>query len=144
VGSVAKATLYNSNANVSPARLRQLSDAADLQTRTYDARYVLEGDAARAPLGATVTIHIASQESSGLLEVPVGAIYDNGKGPGVWLIDGRTSSVSFQSIRIRRLGVETALLSNGVTARERIVALGAWQLHQGEKVRIAEARSIAR
>jgi RND family efflux transporter MFP subunit len=143
VGSVAKATLYNSNTDTSPARLRQLSDAADLQTRTYDARYVLEGDAARAPLGATVTIHIASQESSGLLEVPAGAIYDNGKGPGVWLIDGRASSVNFQPVRIRGLGIETALLSNGVTARERIVALGAWQLHQGEKVRIAETRNIA-
>ncbi len=34
-----------------PAHLRQLSDAADPVTRTYDARYVLEGDAARAPLG---------------------------------------------------------------------------------------------
>ena len=117
--------------------------AGSLKFNYHDARYVLEGDAARAPLGATVTIHIASQESSGLLEVPAGAIYDNGKGPGVWLIDGRASSVNFQPVRIRGLGIETALLSNGVTARERIVALGAWQLHQGEKVRIAETRNIA-
>jgi RND family efflux transporter MFP subunit len=144
IGTVAQATLYDSDADTSPARLRQLSDAADPQTRTYDARYVLEGDAARAPLGATVTIHITSQESSGLFEVPIAAIYDNGKGPGVWLIDNSASSVNFQPVRIRRLSVETALLSNGVTARERIVALGAWQLHQGEKVRIAEALSTAR
>ena len=43
----------------SPARLRQLSDAADPATRTYEARYVLDGEAARAPLGATVTLSVA-------------------------------------------------------------------------------------
>ena len=43
------------------AHLRQLSDAADAQTRTYEARYVLDGEAAAAPLGATVTIRLASQ-----------------------------------------------------------------------------------
>jgi RND family efflux transporter MFP subunit len=142
IGSVARATLYNSSANPSPARLRQLSDAADLQTRTYEARYVLDGDAARAPLGATVTIDIASHESLGLLEVPVGAIYDNGKGPGVWVIDKNDSAVIFRPVEIRRLGIETALLGNGVTGRERIVALGAWMLHQGETVRVAAARNV--
>ena len=40
-------------------RLRQLSDAADPQTRTFEARYVLEGAAANAPLGATVTVHLS-------------------------------------------------------------------------------------
>jgi RND family efflux transporter MFP subunit len=142
IGSVARSTLYNSSTNPSTARLRQLSDAADLQTRTYDARYVLEGDASRAPLGATVTIYIASQESSGLLEVPVGAIYDNGKGPGVWVIDKNDSAVIFRPVEIRRLGSETALLGSGVTGRERIVALGAWMLHQGETVRVAAARNV--
>ena len=39
-----------------PALLRQLSDAADPVSRTYEARYVLEGAAGDAPLGATVTI----------------------------------------------------------------------------------------
>jgi RND family efflux transporter MFP subunit len=139
IGSVAQATLYDSDANPSPARLRQLSNAADLQTRTYDARYVLAGDAARAPLGATVTIHIPTQDSSGLLQVPVGAIYDNGKGPGVWRVNEGVSSINFRPVTIRRLGIETALLSSGVTARERIVALGAWMLHQGQRVRIANS-----
>src|SRR5438093_837758 len=38
------------------ARLRQLSDAADPASRTFEARYVLEGEAASAPLGSTFTI----------------------------------------------------------------------------------------
>jgi RND family efflux transporter MFP subunit len=87
IGSLAQAILYDSAADASPARLRQLSDAADPQTRTYEARYVPEGDAARAPLGATVTIQIASTQLSGMAEVPLGAIYDSGKGTGVWIVD---------------------------------------------------------
>ena len=39
LGSTAYATLYGNAASV-PVRLRQLSDAADPQTRTFEARYV--------------------------------------------------------------------------------------------------------
>src|SRR5258706_1559799 len=49
IGSTAYATLYGSTTRI-PVRLRQLSGAADAQTRTFEARYVLEGDAANAPL----------------------------------------------------------------------------------------------
>ena len=63
IGSVAEANVYGSNGRRSTARLRQLSDSADAQTRTYEARYVLDGEAAAAPLGATVTIRLASQAS---------------------------------------------------------------------------------
>lgn len=58
LGSTAYATLYGSTMRV-PTRLRQLSDAADPQTRTFEARYVLEGADANAPLGATVTVHLS-------------------------------------------------------------------------------------
>ena len=58
LGSTAYATLYGSTMRV-PVRLRQLSGAADPQTRTFEARYVLEGAAANAPLGATVTVHLS-------------------------------------------------------------------------------------
>jgi RND family efflux transporter MFP subunit len=48
--STAYAALYGSTVRV-PVRLRQLSNAADPQTRTFEARYVLDGAAANAPLG---------------------------------------------------------------------------------------------
>jgi pyruvate/2-oxoglutarate dehydrogenase complex dihydrolipoamide acyltransferase (E2) component len=49
------ASVFGGNA-ASPARLRQISDAADPRTRTFEARYVLDGALASAPLGATVTM----------------------------------------------------------------------------------------
>ncbi len=69
VGSSAEASLYGGDTSW-PARLRQLSDAADPVTRTYDARYVLEGDAARAPLGATVTVYLTGTGQAAASSVP--------------------------------------------------------------------------
>jgi len=143
IGSLAQALLYNSAAATSPARLRQLSDAADPQTRTYEARYVLDGDAARAPLGATVTIHITNSQLDGMAEVPLGAIYDSGKGTGVWIVDEKASSVSFRPVQIHQLGEESAVLRSGLREGERIVALGAQLLHEGEQVRSETVEAAA-
>jgi multidrug efflux pump subunit AcrA (membrane-fusion protein) len=137
IGSPAQARLYGSSSGTSPARLRQLSDAADPATRTYEARYVLEGEAARAPLGATVTVRVAANEADEAAEVPIGALYDDGKSTGLWVLDPGTSSVSFHAVQARRLAAETAVVA-GVRSGERVVALGAHLLHQGDRVRVAE------
>jgi RND family efflux transporter MFP subunit len=139
VGSAAEASLYSGDA-FWPARLRQLSDAADPVTRTYDARYVLEGDAARAPLGATVTVHITGTGHTAATSVPLGAITDEGQGPGVWVLDGSTSAVSFRPVRIAALGGENVILEDGVRVGETVVALGGHVLHEGQRVRTLEDR----
>jgi RND family efflux transporter MFP subunit len=134
VGSAAQASLYGSDTPW-PARLRQLSDAADPVTRTYDARYVLEGDAARAPLGATVTVYLTGAAQAAASAVPIGAITDEGKGPGVWVLDGGTSAVSFRPVQIAEFGAESVILGGGVRVGETIVALGGHLLHEGQSVR---------
>lgn len=132
IGSTARATVYGSQAGA-VAHLRQLSDAADPQTRTFEARYVLEGSAQQAPLGATVTVYLAKDDAASATSAPLGAIFDKGDGPGVWIVNGDT--VSFRPVQIARLGAERAILLKGVVAGEQVVALGAHLLHEGEHVR---------
>lgn len=134
IGSSAQATLYGSSGRSIPARLRQLSDSADPQTRTYEARYVLDGDAAGAPLGATVTIGIAASGSAADMEVPLGAVLDNGSRTGVWRLDDTGSLVTFLPVRLVRVTGETAIVS-GLEAGGRIVSLGAHLLREGQQVR---------
>lgn len=136
--STAQATLYGSN-TTETVHLRQLSDAANPETRTFEARYVLDGDMANAPLGATVTISLASAKSDKIVEVPLGAVTDEGKGPGVWVV-ADSSTVSFHRVEIASLTEETALLKSGVNAQDKIVALGAHLLHEGEQVRTADEK----
>ena len=143
LGSIAHATLYGANAD-SPtrytARLRQLSDAADPLTRTFEARYVLDGAAAKAPLGATVTVYLSESEQADALSVPLGAIDDEGRGPGVWLLDRQSSSVSYRTVKFIRLDVERAIVSGAIHSGDPVIAVGGHFLHEGQRVQIAEAR----
>jgi RND family efflux transporter MFP subunit len=141
VGSDAEASVYGSNGRRYAARLRQLSDSADPQTRTFEARYVLEGEAATASLGATVTIWLRSQTGQPEVQVPLGALLDDGRKTGVWVVDRATSTVHFRPVKLYRVASETAVVS-GVESGEPVVALGAHLLHEGAQVRTtSESRS---
>lgn len=139
IGSEARATLYGNNTQPVPAKLRLLSDAADPVTRTFEARYVLEGTLANAPLGSTVTLRIAEDKIIGqALQVPLAAIYDQGKGPGVWGISGNPAKVSWQPVKVLGLGDNAARVTGNLKPGEQVIALGAQLLHDGETVRLAE------
>ncbi len=137
IGSTGRATLYGTGLTGS-AQLRQLSDAANRQTRTFEARYVLEGSLADGPLGSTVSIQIPAGGSAPTLQVPIGAIFDPGKGPGVWRVEGETPRVSWRAVQVAGLGDEAAAVIGELEPGDRIVALGAHLLHEGESVRLAE------
>src|SRR3546814_6020895 len=79
IGSVASATLYEAGAS-GTARLRQLSDAADPRTRTYEARYVVEGAAAAEPLGVTVRLALSTPQVKPAISIPLAALHDAGRG----------------------------------------------------------------
>jgi len=132
LGSMATATLYGGPGPSLPARLRQLSQSADPTTRTYEARYVLEGDGPTPTLGATVTVTLPAVAGRDGVAVPLGAIYDPGPGPGVWRVRG--DRVAFQPVRILALGGESAEVA-GLSPGTRIVGLGADRLREGETVR---------
>jgi len=141
IGSKAHAALYG-NGLTGAAKLRQLSDAADPQTRTFEARYVLEGPLADAPLGSTIAIHIEPDRATPALQVPLGAIFDPGKGPGVWLVEKDapqdTPRVTWRAVQVAGLSSERAAVVSGLAAGDRVVVLGVHLLHEGEVVRLAD------
>src|SRR6266568_1433415 len=141
IGSVAEASVYGGDGQRYTAHLRQLSDAADAMTRTYEARYVLDGEAATAPLGATVTIRLASEASQPEVQVPLGAMLDDGRKTGVWVFDRATSTVHLLPVKLVRVTSETAVIS-GLSSGDPVVSLGAHLLREGARVRTAsEGRS---
>jgi RND family efflux transporter MFP subunit len=143
LGTTASARLYGQD-QMYQARLRQLSDAADPASRTFEARYVLEGEAASTPLGSTVTIALVTKQPPGnqSVLVPVGAVYDRGSGPGVWIVDDK-SEVRFRFVQIASIGREEVLVSLGVQPGEKVVALGAHLLHEGQVVNLAKKEKMS-
>ncbi|NLS20701.1 efflux RND transporter periplasmic adaptor subunit [Rhizobium sp. P40RR-XXII] len=142
IGDEAEASIYGSESRQDKARLRQISDAADPQTRTYEARWVLDGTAASAPLGATVTIKISNDTGLAHAVVPVGAVFDDGSRTGVWVFDQKTSTVHFRQVKIEKMGEEVAVVSS-LKAGEPIVALGAHLLQDGASVRTTTEQAEA-
>ncbi len=143
VGEIGQATLFGKEGISVPAKLRQLSNSADRLTRTFEARYVLEGELANAPLGVTVTIQIPDGTASiqGGLKLPIGALFDAGKGPGVWVVQGEPAKVFWHPVAVQRVDDGSAYVTGQVKQGERIVALGAHLLHEGEQVRVAAQTS---
>lgn len=141
IGSEAGANVYGGGDLSGKARLRQISDAADPQTRTYEARYVLDGAAALAPLGSTVTIKIKDADKQSEVAIPLSAILDDGGRTGVWVVNRTTSTVTFTPVKIQKIGEETAVVT-GIGIGEQVVALGAHLLENGAAVRIASQQEV--
>jgi RND family efflux transporter MFP subunit len=140
---VVRATLYAAADSV-PARLRQLSNSADPNTRTFEARYVLQRAGEHAPLGATVTLRIPLPGAVNSVAVPNAAITDRGDGPGVWTVNSGTSTVSFRPVTIVRLGEEETSIKSNIGPEELVVALGAHLLRAEQRVRIAGKETTSR
>lgn len=145
IGSLAQATLYGQQGISAPSQLRQLSDVADRQTRTFEARYVLEGAMASAPLGTTITLQIASANTApeNGLQVPIGALYDAGNGPGVWVVQGEPRQVKWTPVVVQQLDDEHARITAQLKQGDRIVSLGAHLLREGQPVRVADQSAVA-
>ncbi|BBP53705.1 secretion protein HlyD [Pseudomonas sp. St386] len=142
-GATAQATLYGVTTGAVTAKLRLLSDSADRVTRTFEARYVLEGALANAPLGSTVTLRIAEDRAQRqALQVPIAAVFDSGNGTGVWVIDGEPAKVTWRPVQILSLSDDAARVAGKLNVGERIVGLGTHLLREGEEVRLAQPGDV--
>lgn len=119
VGSSAEAKLFGRQDVSVATRLRQLSDVADRQTRTFEARYVLEGELSDAPLGTTITVQISDPQtaSPSTVQVPIAALYDAGNGPGIWMIRGEPVEVAWTPVNVQSLDDESARISGAIAGR---------------------------
>ena len=137
----ASATLYAEGEATYPAKLRELSATADPATRTYRARYILSGGGETAPLGATVTLRLKPLDAqrTASVDVPLGALFDIGRGSAVWKFDAATKTVTAQAVSVARMSEESAQVVSGLNPGDRIVSLGAHLLKAGQAVRQAPA-----
>lgn len=143
IGRAGVATLFGAESTTAPTTLRQLSDAADPVTRTFDARFTLGEALADAPLGATVTVEIANAAAATerTIEVPLTAVLDTGAGPGVWVVHDTPAKVTWRRVRILQVGDDVANVTGDLRAGDSVVALGAHLLDEGQAVRVETDRA---
>jgi len=74
----------------------------------------------------------------------MGSLFDAGKGPGVWVIEGEPAKVSWRPVKVQRLDDDSARVAGSLKQGDRIVALGTHLLREGEQVRVAgQATAVA-
>ncbi|MFJ4452844.1 efflux RND transporter periplasmic adaptor subunit [Pseudomonas sp. NPDC089392] len=145
IGSAAQATLFGRHDVSVTTHLRQLSDVADRLTRTFEARYVLDGEIADAPLGTTITLQISDPQTGpdNEVQVPIAALFDAGKGPGIWMINGEPAQVRWTPVTVHLIDDETARITGAIKPGDKIVALGSHLLRDGQSVRLAKPATVA-
>lgn len=142
LGSEATANFFNSELPPARTYLRELSNSADSVTRTYQARYVLESGN-EPPLGSTVSITLNLPADQDNVLVPIGALYDDGQGSAVWVLDEESSTVNLRRVEISRISAESASIRGDFKAGELIAAMGVHRLHDGKVVRVAGGQKVA-
>lgn len=123
------------------AKLRELSPSADPATRTFAARFSIIGADPSVALGMSATLAVKNPSVGSAAAVPLAALFNQGKGPSVWRVDG-DGNLTLTPVTVLRYEAKTALLSAGVKEGENIVVLGAHKLDPGQKVRPLPADAL--
>lgn len=134
----AMVTLWSRPDKAYQAKLRELTPSADPATRTYPARFSIEGAGPEIALGMTATVTLADA-SSVVARLPLGAILDEGHGPTVFVIDPITKALTSRPVTVAAYDAQDALVSKGLSEGETVVALGVHKLRAGETVRLASS-----
>jgi RND family efflux transporter MFP subunit len=121
------------------ARLRELSPQADAKTRTYAARFTIENSDDSVALGMTATVTLSHSADVSVAKLPLAAILNRGTGPSVYVVNN-SGALELRPVKISSFTEDTALVTSGVSNRDRIVKLGVQKLDAGERVRAIDER----
>ncbi|PRY73714.1 efflux RND transporter periplasmic adaptor subunit [Halomonas ventosae] len=124
-----------------PLTRREVAGAADPASRTWRARYRLEGPLEERGLGDIVEARfpLADGEAAGQFRVPVAALDERGDGAQLWrIVEGQAQPLAVSVARITR---EHARVSGeGLEAGQAVISLGTHLLTPGMAVRPLEEK----
>ena len=123
------------------AKLRELSPQADATSRTYPARFSLADADQSVALGMTATVTLRPPGQPLVARVPLSAVLDRGKGPGVFVVEAGT--LALKPVTIAGYTADSALISQGLASGDTVVTMGVQMLAAGAKVRTVPAGTLA-
>ncbi|MDY3554955.1 efflux RND transporter periplasmic adaptor subunit [Gemmata sp. JC717] len=132
-------TLWAAPGQPYPATLRELSPIADPVTRTYQARFTIDGTGPQIALGMTATVHLAPGGAAPGFVLPLSSLLRTGDRPAVWVVDRTTGGLTLTPVEVREYRHETVVLSGGVKPGQLVVTAGVQKLDVGLTVRPWEA-----
>ncbi|CAH2922962.1 MAG: CzcABC family efflux RND transporter, membrane fusion protein [uncultured Paraburkholderia sp.] len=120
LGQTAKVTLGGLPGRTFTARVRELSPAADPQSRIYRAKLTLDNPGPDVRLGMTADIALSVRSSStasgaeaqhGFFVLPATALFHDGKEPAVWVVRAADSKLELRRVTVARYDERTIVVS---------------------------------
>jgi membrane fusion protein, multidrug efflux system len=119
-----------------PARLRERSPAADVQTRTFRARFALDEVPAFAQIGMTATLTLERTGGRAVAALPATAVFQQGANPALWVVDPGAGTIRLAPVEIAGWRGDAVLVQGGVVDGETVVAAGVHKLDPTRRVRL--------
>ena len=139
IGQSATVTLPALPGRSFTARVRELSPAADPQSRTFRARLTLENAGPEVRLGMTASVSLPGNNgaagATSTFVVPATALFHEGNQPALWIVRA-DDTLELRRIEVTRYNERTIAVSQGLKDGERVVLQGVHTVTAGEKVQV--------
>ncbi|WP_245841164.1 efflux RND transporter periplasmic adaptor subunit [Paraburkholderia ribeironis] len=139
VGSKARVTLPALPGKSFEASVREVSPAADQESRTWRVKLTLAAPSPEVRLGMTanVAFDVAGDGSVGqAFTLPVTALFHQGEKPAVWVIRGGSDTLELRSVTIERYDERTVSISSGLHDGDRVILQGVHAVSSGQHVQV--------
>jgi multidrug efflux pump subunit AcrA (membrane-fusion protein) len=85
----------------------------------------------------TATVTLARAQNASVARLPLSAILNRGTGPIVYVVD-QSGALVQRPVTVTSFTEDTAVVTSGVSAGDKVVTLGVQKLEEGLKVRTVE------
>ena len=119
---------------------REISPVADPVTRTYTVKVGLKEPPAPFRFGRSIGGKLKINTAP-VIVLPLGAVFDKGGAPAVWVYDPGKSTVALKPVSILRYEADRVVIGDGLQKGDIAVTAGINTLREGQKVRLAEGAS---
>ncbi len=138
VGQHATVTLSALPGRTFTARVRELSPAADPQSRTWRAKLTLDNPGPDVRLGMTADIALAGNTTAAgpSFTLPATALFHDGNAPAVWVVRASDNALELRRVQVTRYAERTVSISQGLKDGDRVVLQGVHTVSAGEKVHV--------
>lgn len=138
VGQHATVTLSALPGRTFTARVRELSPAADPQSRTWRAKLTLDNPGPDVRLGMTADIALAGNTTATgpSFTLPATALFHDGNAPAVWVVRAADNALELRRVQVTRYAERTVSISQGLKDGDRVVLQGVHTVSAGEKVHV--------
>lgn len=133
----ASVALWSRPGQAYPARLREVSPAADPSSRTYLAKFAIPAAGDEVQLGMTATVTLALGDDAKIVRLPLSALYSQGGDPAVWTVTAEGRPV-LKPVEVAGYEARDVLIGSGLAEGEPVVTLGVAKLDAGQTVRVVE------